>query len=226
MPEFHRLRGRLKAASSGCLCALLLVASLSAIRSADARPRHRPILYGCCGYAPNADPFDTDVPPPVPRDEPRGFGVPPVFRPDLEPQVVPEASPRPGPAPYPQGFAIDVPVVPGRDRRADAAPHGRLTRYREVADALAACWAPPAQFDDHPWNQVTLRVSFKRDGTVNGLPRVPYVDEGLTGTARSGLTQSLMGALKRCTPLPLSATLGAAIAGQIFALRFIEQDQD
>ena len=37
---------------------------------------------------------------------------------------------------------------------------------------------------------------------------------------------ALMAALNACVPLSLSPSLGSAVAGQIFALRFIEQDQN
>jgi hypothetical protein len=121
---------------------------------------------------------------------------------------------------------LDVPTPTGQDDRPPENRVGQLARYRQVADTLAQCWRPPAEFDGRPWGQVTLRVSFKRDGTVNGMPLIPHVPEGLTQAARSDLRQSLMTALRRCTPLNLSPSLGGAIAGQIFALRFIEQEPE
>lgn len=206
--------------------ALLGFACVLAGSQAEGRPRHHRFLRGCCGYAPDADPFDTDVPPPFVPEEAPSFVVPPGFGPESEPPFVPDASPRPGPAPYPQGFVLDVPIKPEESDRNRDRPSTQLTSYRQVADTLAACWRPPAEFGDRPWRQVTLRVSFKRDGTINGMPRIPYTDEGLTPEARSDLRTSLMAALNACLPLPLSPSLGSAVAGQIFALRFIEQDQD
>ncbi len=121
---------------------------------------------------------------------------------------------------------LDVPIAPDRhdDENAGTAP--TLNRYRDVADTLARCWNPPAELEGKRWEQATLRVSFKRDGSINGMPLVPYVGGDLTADARSGLTRSLMAALRGCVPLKFSSSLGAAVAGQIFALRFIEQDQD
>lgn len=188
----------------------------------DARSHYR-VCHGCRRPV-LLDPDAFEGPTGPFKDGP--FGNPPDVGSDLEPPMVPEPSPAPGPLRYPQGFALDVPVHPRADGSASGAiePTRPLRRYREVADALAGCWNPPAMFGDTRWNEATLRVSFKRDGSINGLPRIPHTDEGLTATARSDLTQSLEAALRACTPLPLSSGLGAAIAGQIFALRFIEQD--
>ena len=197
---------------------ILLLALLAPSHETAARPRH---CHGCRGFPIEVDPFGVVIPrEPFLQEPPSGLS--PDYGPEYEPPLVPEPSPSPGPAPFPQGFSLDVPVKPSAT---DLAKPQQLNRYRQVADAIAQCWNPPARFADQPWRQITLRVSFKRDGTVNGMPRIPYVDEGLTGTARSDLTQSLLGALRRCTPLPFSPGLGGAIAGQVFALRFIEQDQ-
>ena len=203
----------------------LMAATCLSSAPAEAREIRRLTPFGCCGYAPDADPFDTDIPPDLTPPEPRFRQVPP-FGGGGEPQFVPGPSAQPGPAPYPQGFVLDVPVEVHRDGESGKRSATTLNRYRQVADALADCWDPPPQFADKAWKQVTLRVSFKRDGTVNGMPRIPFVDEGLTGQARSDLTNSLMDALKRCTPLPFSPSLGGAVAGQVFALRFIEKDQN
>lgn len=206
----------------GAAAMLSLMAAAS--QQAQSTPRHRH-CYHCRGWPMEVNPFGIFIAREPFYPEQPSLLPPPGFEPESEPPFVPEASPAPGPAPYPQGFALDVPIKPG-DADNSGKPLQPLTRYRDVANALASCWNPPAHFGDRLWRQATLRVSFKRDGNVNGSPRIPYVDQGLTGDARSDLTQSLMGALQRCTPLPFSPGLGAAIAGQVFALRFIEQDQD
>ena len=206
------------------MLAALVMVGWSAPAGAEPGVHHRhhvrrgfPVFVNPFGVHIPREPFESNPPP---------LGIPPDLGPDYEPPYVPEPSPAPGPAPYPQGFALDVPIKPGSQGETGQLPTRPLNRYREVADALAQCWNPPADFDDHPWSQVTLRVSFKRDGSINGTPRIPYAAEGLTETARSDLTRSLTSALQRCTPLPLSPSLGGAIAGQVFALRFIEQDQN
>ncbi|MBE7219438.1 MAG: hypothetical protein INR64_13265 [Caulobacteraceae bacterium] len=172
--------------------------------------------------------FDDGFYGPIIPELPPPSGYPPIFNfPEDDGTNVYEATPRPQavPYPYPQGFVLDVPTAtadgPGS---ALARPVAKLNTYRSVADALGRCWRPPATFAGQRWTTITLRVSFKRDGSVNGSPRIPYADPGLTADARSGLNQSLTAALQRCTPLDLTPGLGSAIAGQIFALRFIEQE--
>ena len=40
----------------------------------------------------------------------------------------------------------------------------------EVGPSIAACWRPP-----HKGDQVTVQLSFKRDGSLFGKPRINYV---------------------------------------------------
>lgn len=178
------------------------------------------------------DPFGDDgFYGPVIPELPPPSGYPPIFNfPEEDGPPVVEPTPRPQavPYPYPQGFSLDVLTATSGttatdDGSAPSAVPTPLNTYRSVADALGRCWRPPPTFAGQRWNTVTLRVSFKRDGSVNGVPRIPYADPGLTADARSGLNRSLTEALGRCTPLDLTLGLGSAIAGQIFALRFIEQ---
>ena len=121
--------------------------------------------------------------------------------------------------PLPQGFALTVPI-PVRGPAA-----ATLDRYGQVGEALGRCWDPAAAVGPRRWGATTLRVSFKRDGTVNGVPRVVYVADSADPEARSGVRSSLLAALDQCTPLHVSPSLGQAIAGQIFAIRFIQQGQ-
>ncbi len=118
--------------------------------------------------------------------------------------------------PLPHGFALTVPLGNGPRPTVPVS----LRRFIEVGQALGSCWDPPAE---EPWTSITLRVSFRRDGSVNGMPRVPFVDAA-GPEQKSELADSLLAALKRCTPLSFSPSLGAAIAGEIFAIRFVNQD--
>ncbi len=192
--------------------------------SADAETHVRHCHH--CRNRPLLEPYGNDFYPPPIDEGPPPSGYPPFeTSPQDEPPLVVEPSPRPQNAPYAQGFTLDVATPTSDGDQAPASqPVDVLTRYRQVADRLGQCWRPPSTFGNGRWGQVTLRVSFKSDGTINGVPRIPFVGEGLTDSARSDLRQSLVAALHRCTPLNLSPGLGAAIAGQIFALRFIEQE--
>ena len=86
----------------------------------------------------------------------------------------------------------------------------------DVARSIAACWRPP-----HEGDEITLRMSFRRDGTVFGKPRITYMKSvgGLDGEA--ALATSIYAALAACEPLRFTPSLGAAIAGRTFLIRFV-----
>lgn len=97
----------------------------------------------------------------------------------------------------------------------------RLETLREIAPALAKCWTPPAIGGV---GEVTVRLSFDRMGAIIGAPHISYA-RAIGSEQQRRLKQSLLAALARCAPLPVSRGLGAAIAGRIFAIRFIVADQ-
>ncbi len=154
----------------------------------------------------NVPPLLLPSPPPDTFIQPEGPGASPLI----------EGAPENLPA-LAHGFHLDVTVGAGQ---AFAAPPA-LNRFVEVGQALGRCFAVPAGVT---WGSITLRVAFKRDGSVFGLPRVPFSDAA-TPDQKTELARSLLAGLKSCTPLPLSPSLGAAVAGEIFAIRFIHEDK-
>ena len=91
-----------------------------------------------------------------------------------------------------------------------------VTRVHGIATGIAACWRPP-----HDDDQVTVRVSFTRDGAVIGEPRIVYAHSSGGRADDSALAHSMVTAIRDCTPLHFSARLGSAIAGQVLDIRFI-----
>ena len=91
-----------------------------------------------------------------------------------------------------------------------------VARVHGIATGLAACWRPP-----HDDDQVTVRLSFTRDGAVIGEPRIVYAHSSGGAADDSRLAQSMLAAIRECTPLHFSARLGSAIAGQVLDIRFI-----
>ena len=157
-------------------------------------------------YPPNVPPLLLPPPPPDEFLQPDGPGASPLI----------EGSPENLPA-LAHGFHLDVKVGAGQTFAAPPI----LNRFVEVGQALGRCFALPA---DVTWGSITLRVALKRDGSIFGLPRVPYSDAA-TPDQKTALARSLLAGLKSCTPLPLSPSLGAAVAGEIFAIRFIHEDK-
>jgi len=95
-----------------------------------------------------------------------------------------------------------------------------LKRVHDIATNLAACWRPP-----HEDDQVTVRISFTRDGAVIGEPRIAYVRSSGNPADNGALSDSMMEAIRDCTPLHFSTRLGSAIAGRVLAIRFIGPNQ-
>jgi hypothetical protein len=85
----------------------------------------------------------------------------------------------------------------------------------EVGPSIAACWRAPHQGD-----QITVQLSFKRDGSIFGKPRVNYV-KSINGSSTQALTESILKALDACLPLQFTPSLAANIAGQVFVIRFV-----
>ena len=94
--------------------------------------------------------------------------------------------------------------------------HPLVTRVHGIATGIAACWRPP-----HDDDQVTVRMSFTRDGAVIGEPRIVFAQSSSGRADDAALAHSMATAIRDCTPLHFSAQLGSAIAGQVLDIRFI-----
>jgi hypothetical protein len=116
-----------------------------------------------------------------------------------------------------QRFASIGIVALSLGARAEAAEaQAPVTRVHGVATGIAACWRPP-----HDDDQVTVSISFTREGAVIGEPRIVFVRSSSGRADDAALAESMLAAIRDCTPLNFSARLGAAIAGQVLDIRFI-----
>ena len=87
----------------------------------------------------------------------------------------------------------------------------------QVGPALARCWTSPRAGD-----QVTVQLSFRRDGTIFGRPRINFSHAvGGGHDHEAALRGSIIAAISACTPLTFTPRLGAGIAGQVFVIRFV-----
>ncbi|MBM6596357.1 cell envelope integrity protein TolA [Microvirga pudoricolor] len=105
--------------------------------------------------------------------------------------------------------------------RADTARVSRIDTLGAVFQALQACWTLP-DGQAGSGQEVTLRVSFRRDGSLFGEPQVTYNRADRAKDGRNDFVASARSALARCTPLPFSSGFGAANAGRPFNIRFID----
>jgi hypothetical protein len=67
---------------------------------------------------------------------------------------------------------------------------------------------------------ITVIVSFRRDGSILGHPKITYESAQATDNDRLQYRIAVMEALQRCTPMPFTQGMAGAVAGHPFAFRF------
>jgi hypothetical protein len=98
----------------------------------------------------------------------------------------------------------------------------QLRTIRDVFAELRRCWIPPGEQAVKPGTQISVRLSFRRDGSIFGAPKLTYATPGIPQGVRKSYWEAIMGAFHRCTPLPFDKGLGGALAGRPFAIRFVD----
>jgi hypothetical protein len=101
-------------------------------------------------------------------------------------------------------------------------PPAPLNTLNDLGAALRACWVPPPIDQSRPGMQITVQMSFRRNGELFGKPRVTFESVGATDDERLAYRTAVAEMLKRCSPLPFSDGLGGAVAGRPFTMRFID----
>lgn len=104
------------------------------------------------------------------------------------------------------------------------APKGPLNTLLDIRDALFGCWQWPPLHETTTGMDITIRLSFKRNGEIFGA-RITYQSKGVSDDERALYYGVLVQALKLCSPLPVSESLGNAIAGRPFFFRFQDTRQ-
>ncbi|UGA46987.1 TonB C-terminal domain-containing protein [Bradyrhizobium quebecense] len=100
-----------------------------------------------------------------------------------------------------------------------AAEPEQLNTIRDVVLAIHRCWRPPPADKAGPID-ITVIVSFNREGAILGHPRISYESQEATDNDRIAYRVAVMDALQRCTPMPFTESLGGAVAGRPFAIPF------
>ena len=96
---------------------------------------------------------------------------------------------------------------------------GQVNTLRDVFEKLFGCWRPPPVSVATPMD-ITVLVSFNRNGEILGRPRITYESPKATDSDRLAYRVAVMEALQRCTPMPFTETMAGAIAGHPFAVQF------
>ncbi len=95
----------------------------------------------------------------------------------------------------------------------------QLNTIRDVFAKLHSCWKSPPLSQAGPID-ITVIVSFNREGVILGHPRITYESEQASDNDRLAYRIAVMETLQRCTPLPFTESLGGAVAGRPFAIPF------
>src|SRR6478609_3141064 len=95
----------------------------------------------------------------------------------------------------------------------------QLDTIKDVVVRLHSCWKPPPLSQANPID-ITVIVSFNREGAILGHPRITYESEQASDHDRLQYRIAVMETLQRCTPLPFTEGLGGAVAGRPFAVPF------
>jgi hypothetical protein len=125
------------------------------------------------------------------------------------------ASPRHRPSVW---FAAALVWLASAAAHAQAQPE-QIDTIKDVYAKLHSCWRPPPASRANPID-ITVIVSFNREGAILGQPRITYESANAGDTDRVAYRIAVMEALQRCTPLPFTEGLGGAVAGRPFAVTF------
>jgi hypothetical protein len=101
-------------------------------------------------------------------------------------------------------------------------PQAPLNTLKDMGSALQACWVPPPMDQSRPGMQITVQMSFKRNGGLLGQPRITFESAGASDDERLAYRIAVAQMLQRCAPLPFTEALGNAVAGRPFTMRFID----
>jgi hypothetical protein len=117
-------------------------------------------------------------------------------------------------------------TINSRGGESGRAPEGPINSLRELYAALRACWEPPPLNEAFRGMQMSVRFSFNRTGETVAAPRVTYASGEAGAETRRIYGRAIDAAIGRCTPMPFSKEMGAAVAGRPIAIRFVDDRPD
>jgi hypothetical protein len=102
------------------------------------------------------------------------------------------------------------------------APQGQINTLNELGAALRACWIPPSLDRSRAGMQLTVQMSFRRNGELFGKPKITFESSGASDDERLAYRIAVADMLKRCASLPFTDALGNAVAGRPFTMRLVD----
>lgn len=101
-------------------------------------------------------------------------------------------------------------------------PQAPLNTLSELGSALRACWVPPPLDQARAGMQITVQMTFRRNGELFGRPRITFETAGASEDERLAYRLAVARTLQRCASLPFTHAFGNAVAGRPFTIRFID----
>jgi hypothetical protein len=101
-----------------------------------------------------------------------------------------------------------------------AAEGPQVDNIEEMFARLKQCWKAPLLSAGDPGMQITVLVSFKRNGEILGHPRITFESRDASDDERIVYRTAVMETLQRCSPMPFTRGMGDAVAGRPLTLRF------
>ena len=199
------MRAQAPAAALALVCALVCAAQAQETRGLGLPPpsgSQNPVLP-----PPSGSQFPALPPPSGERYAP-GVGGP------FGEGATPRAAPRPR---APTG---DAGLVGSLSPATQPLSGPEINRLDEIAPALRRCWSPPVLSGPETGVMATVRFSLRRDCSLFGQPRLTWDTKRTDAGLRERFGRSVTDAVRACTPLRLSPSLGASIAGRPFSIRF------
>ena len=102
-------------------------------------------------------------------------------------------------------------------------PQAPLNTLKDIGTALQGRWVPPPMDQSRPGMQITVLMSFRRNGELFGQPRITFESAGASDDERLAYRIAVAQMLQRCAPLPFTEALGNAMAGRPFRMRLIDE---
>jgi CO/xanthine dehydrogenase Mo-binding subunit len=90
-------------------------------------------------------------------------------------------------------------------------PPAPINTVNELEAALLACWEPPPIEQSRPGMQITVLMSFKRNGELFGQPRITFQSRDASDVERASYQTAVAETLKRCASLPFTEAFGTAL---------------
>ena len=101
-------------------------------------------------------------------------------------------------------------------------PQAPINTRTDLEAALLACWVPPPIEQSRLGMQITVLMSFKRNGELFGQPMITFQSREASETERSSYRIAVAQMLRRCASLPFTEALGNAVAGQPFTMTLVD----